>query len=185
MTRTELVNLLEDYRRRDPSRSECAERMMDLAGQWPRCFSRGFFNPGHFTGSAWVIDPETGMVLLTHHRRLDAWLQLGGHGEGETDIFSIAVREAQEESGLPPGVLSLAAREIFDIDIHRIPPGKGEPSHEHFDLRFLFHADSSAPFAVSDESHDLAWVPLSRLEEYSREESLLRMRDRTPLEIRR
>jgi 8-oxo-dGTP pyrophosphatase MutT (NUDIX family) len=181
MEQTHFQSMLEEYRRSHEGEGPAVERMLDLSMSWPDCFSRHFFAPGHFTGSAWVTDPAAGKVLLTHHRRLDAWLQLGGHGEGETDIRAIALREAEEESGLPAGSISPAAGRIFDIDIHPIPPGKGEPAHEHFDLRFHFYADSRLPLTVSDESHDLAWVELDRLEDYTREESLLRMRRKLPI----
>ncbi len=171
------IALLDDYRSRFPGRAELVDEMSDLSSHWPQCFSRKHFSPGHFTGSAWVTDPQRRMVLLTHHRRLDRWLQLGGHGENETDIRHIALREALEESGLDRSAVSLADEGIFDIDIHNIPPGKGEPAHKHFDIRFRFFADSSLATSVSEESHDLAWVALDSLESYSKEQSMLRMRD--------
>lgn len=77
-------------------------------------------------------------VLLTHHRKLGAWFQLGGHADGESDVSKVALQEALEESGLQD--LELVGEHIFDIDIHLIPARKGDPDHYHFDVRFLVRA---------------------------------------------
>src|SRR5829696_373483 len=95
--------------------------------------------PGHLTGSAWIVSPERARTLLTHHHKLDKWLQLGGHADGERDLLAAALREAREESGLIH--IRAVAPEIFDVDRHWIPPRKTEPGHYHYDLRFLFEAD--------------------------------------------
>ncbi len=76
----------------------------------------------------------TRRVLLHHHRRLDAWLQMGGHDEGESDPRATARREGAEESGLSDLVLLSPA--ILDVDVHPIPAGKGEPPHLHHDVRY-------------------------------------------------
>lgn len=109
---------------------------------------------GHFTGSAWLVSGDGRRTLLTHHRKLDRWLQPGGHADGEEDLAAVALREAQEESGLRDLVVEPA---IFDIDRHCIPEHKGVPGHWHFDVRFVVRATGDETFAVSDESHALAW----------------------------
>ena len=79
---------------------------------------------GHFTGSAWLVSGDGARVLLTHHRKLGRWLQLGGHADGDTDLRRVALREAEEESGLH----GLAVESgIFDLDRHRIPARGDEP----------------------------------------------------------
>lgn len=146
----------------------------------PRCFERGLAEPGHVTGSAWIVDPTGTAVLLTHHRKLDLWIQLGGHADGEADVLEVARREGLEESGLATlEVLSLAAAEDgsplpFDIDIHLIPARRDEPAHLHFDVRYAFRAPDRA-VASSEESHALAWVPLADLAAYTRDVSVHRM----------
>ena len=55
---------------------------------------------GHLTGSAWIVDASRTRTLLTHHRKLDKWLQLGGHADGDPDLLAVALREGREESGL-------------------------------------------------------------------------------------
>lgn len=128
---------------------------------------------GHLTGSAWILDEGRTHALLTHHRKLDLWVQLGGHTEGDADMLSAAWREAREESGLPDVVP--AAESIFDVDIHAIPARREEPAHFHYDIRYLFTADRRKPLTVSNESKSLAWAPLADISNYTQEESVLRM----------
>lgn len=112
---------------------------------------------GHFTGSAWLVSADGRRVLLTHHRKLDRWLQLGGHADGDGDLARVALREAEEESGLA-GLRVEGG--IFDLDRHRIPARAGEPEHWHYDVRYVVRANADERFAVSDESHALAWRPV-------------------------
>jgi 8-oxo-dGTP pyrophosphatase MutT (NUDIX family) len=115
---------------------------------------------GHMTGSAWLVSADGGRVLLTHHRKLDRWLQLGGHADGDPDLARVALREAEEESGLP----GLAVEGgIFDLDRHAIPARGDEPEHWHYDVRYVVRAGDSEAFAVSDESHALAWKDIGEL----------------------
>ena len=103
--------------------------------------------PGHLTGSAWIVSPDRKRTLLTHHHKLDKWLQLGGHADGETDLLAVALREAREESGLTR--LRAVSAEIFDCDRHLIPARGTEPAHYHHDVRFLLEADRDEPLAMS------------------------------------
>jgi 8-oxo-dGTP pyrophosphatase MutT (NUDIX family) len=128
---------------------------------------------GHLTASAWIVDAARTCTLLTHHRKLDRWLQLGGHVDGEADLAAAALREAHEESGLTR--LRLLSPEIFDVDRHPIPARGDEPGHWHYDVRFLIEADAAEPLRVSDESHDLAWVTLEDVAGLNPSESLVRM----------
>jgi 8-oxo-dGTP pyrophosphatase MutT (NUDIX family) len=129
--------------------------------------------PGHLTGSAWVVDASRTRTLLTHHRKLDKWLQLGGHADGDPDLTAVAFREATEESGLSR--LRLVSADLFDVDRHWIPPRKTDPGHYHYDLRFVIEADSGEPLTVTSESKDLAWVDIASVATLNPEESMLRM----------
>jgi 8-oxo-dGTP pyrophosphatase MutT (NUDIX family) len=101
----------------------------------------------------------TRRVLLHHHRRLDRWLQMGGHDDGERDAAATALREAQEESGLTD--LTFLVPGILDLDVHAIPAGKGEPPHLHHDVRYA--VATTTPEAIrrdASESLDLRWFSL-------------------------
>jgi 8-oxo-dGTP pyrophosphatase MutT (NUDIX family) len=116
--------------------------------------------PGHFTGSAWLVNAVGTHVLLTHHRKLQRWLQLGGHADGDADLRAVALREAEEESGLTDLHVEDA---IFDLDAHEIPARGADPAHIHWDVRFVVHARGSEQFAISEESLALAWVEIATL----------------------
>jgi 8-oxo-dGTP pyrophosphatase MutT (NUDIX family) len=121
--------------------------------------------PLHFTASALVVHPESKRVLLRWHQRLRAWLQVGGHGDpGESDPLQIALREAREETGLTDLVPWPDAAVRHAVVCH-IPPGQGEPEHEHADLRFFMATGS--PGAARPENPDapLRWVTLNEARE--------------------
>lgn len=171
MHRRQLLDLLYAYAERRPEEQETVSRFLEFVRGHPRCFERDLW-AGHVTGSAWLLDGMRQRVLLTHHRKLGRWLQLGGHSDGDPDPLRVAIREAEEESGLMVEPLS---RGIFDLDIHRIPARRQDPAHYHFDVRFALQVVGSEDFAVSGESLDLAWVPVTKLHRYTDEASMLRM----------
>lgn len=171
MHRNKILALFESYARRHPDESAVVERITSFVNAHPECFSRDLAI-GHITGSAWVMDTKGTRVLLTHHKKLNIWVQLGGHADGDPEIDRVAHREAVEESGLRE--LHLLSNELFDIDIHQIPARGNEAAHDHYDCRFLFRA-ADDDYVVSDESHDLSWVELGSMQNVSEEESILRM----------
>ncbi len=109
---------------------------------------------GHFTGSCWLVSADGARVLLMHHRKLDRWLQPGGHADGGRDLAGVALREAQEETGVAE--LHVEGG-IFDIDRHRIPARASEPGHWHYDVRYVIRAGEDERFTINPESHALAW----------------------------
>ncbi|ALN81337.1 NUDIX hydrolase [Lysobacter antibioticus] len=128
---------------------------------------------GHFTGGAWLIDRPGRRVLLTHHRKLERWLQLGGHADGDRDLAQVALREAEEESGLTG--LSLEPG-LFDLDRHWIPERREVPGHWHYDLRYVVRASDNEDYVISEESLDLAWREIAELlDDPGSDESMRRM----------
>ena len=172
MHRKKLLALLARYREKHPREEETVSRFVEFVSEHPDCFERSLLQ-GHITGSAWVVDKSRTRVLLTHHRRMNKWVQLGGHTDGHHDVLETALREAEEESGIP-GLEPLSG-DIFDIDVHLIPARGDEPAHYHYDVRFAVTTTGSEDYTVSEESHDLAWVEVENLSDYTTEESMLRM----------
>ena len=139
-----------------------------------KCFERSL-ESGHVTGSAWLVDPSGERVLLTHHKKLNKWMQLGGHSDGEANSLDVAIKEAREESGIED--IEPLSQEIFDIDIHKIPATASEPEHYHYDVRYILQARHDQ-FEVSDESHDLRWVHFDEMESMELEPSVMKMAKR-------
>jgi hypothetical protein len=115
MQRKHLMKLLHEYASRYPEEAQCLERFRSFIRQNPQCFERTL-TIGHITGSAWVVNKGGSRALLTHHKKLNQWLQVGGHADGNADVLAVALREAQEESGI--ATLRPLSKRIFDIDIH-------------------------------------------------------------------
>ncbi|MFE2096563.1 NUDIX hydrolase [Streptomyces sp. NPDC059468] len=136
-------------------------------GMWKACHA------GHITASALVIDPEHGRVLLTLHRKLRMWLQMGGHCEpGDASLAAAALREATEESGIAG--LTLLSGGPVRLDRHPIPP----PCHWHFDVQYAALAPGDAEHAVSDESLDVRWFAYGEVADVA-DESVVRLLDAT------
>jgi 8-oxo-dGTP pyrophosphatase MutT (NUDIX family) len=155
-----LADQLQDYLRRWPAEYETVQVFLALLDDPLDPFLRERL-AGHFTSGVWLVSADGAQVLMTHHRKLERWLQLGGHADGDTDMARVALKEAQEESGLPG--LSVEGDAIFDLDRHWIPERKDVPGHWHYDVRYVVRAGTDERYAVSDESHDLAWRPIAEL----------------------
>lgn len=149
-----LASQLQAYRERWPDQAALAGEFLALLGDPADPFVRGRLQ-GHFTGSAWVVSADGQRTLLTHHAKLDRWLQPGGHADGDRDLAAVALKEAQEETGVPG--LVVEAETIFDLDRHWIPERPGIPGHWHHDVRYVVRAGADERFVVSAESHALAW----------------------------
>ena len=161
---------LESYASRISDRSFC--ELFLAFHEVPDCYLRSNLD-GHFTGSAWLVSADGQRVLLTHHRKLGRWFQLGGHADGDADLSRVALHEAEEESGLT----DLAVEsEIFDLDRHWIPERNEVPGHWHYDVRFVVRVTGGEDFVVSEESLALAWRDIAGIAaDPEAEESLRRM----------
>lgn len=174
---TELLDDVRAHRPLDERERAMRDRLAAfLEEHGLRSFERSL-GPGHVTASAWIVDPERTQAVLLHHRKLERWLQVGGHVDGDPDVRRAALREAREESGLR--TLRLIAEPIYDIDVHRIPARGFEPEHDHYDLRFALEADPREPLVRNEESHDVRWIALSDLETYAIDDSVRRLAAKT------
>jgi ADP-ribose pyrophosphatase YjhB (NUDIX family) len=177
--RAHLIDLLTDYRRRFPGEAETVARIRALVDEHDDCMLRSCA-PGHVTASAWILDANRERFLLTHHRKLERWLQVGGHVDGERPDRG-CLREAVEESGIEGlrfvgPTLGDGSPAPFDLDVHAIPARRDEPAHEHHDFRYLLVAPLDAVARASErESHGVAWFGDEDAERLLGEESLARM----------
>jgi len=158
-TDTVLAQALSGHARRWPDEAATVALFQELLAGPQDPFRRERL-AGHFTASCWLVSRDGNRVLLTHHRKLGLWLQLGGHADGERDLSIAALREAEEESGLPDLCVE---PEIFDLDRHWIPEHRRVPAHWHYDVRYVVWAGSNEAYTVSAESLDLAWREIAEL----------------------
>lgn len=172
MDKQTMLRLLAAHQSADAHEEAMRQQIAEFVQAHELFYSRSLI-VGHLTGSAWIVDEDFSHALLTHHQKLNLWVQLGGHVEDDPDMFSAAWREAREESGLTS--VQPLSEKIFDVDVHAIPANSRESAHFHYDIRFLFKADRNAPLIVTSESKDLAWIPLEKIHQLTAEESVLRM----------
>lgn len=176
MSRLNLIQSLKEYQSRYPEEKNTVHDFISFIDHFPLCFDRAL-QTGHVTGSAWIINRFATHCLLVYHKKLQRWLQPGGHADGIPDVYQVAFREAREETGLKD--LSPISESFFDIDIHTIPSRPGEPAHAHYDIRYLFRADKDELLILSKESLDLQWIPLEQLDELTESnQSILRMAEK-------
>ncbi|MCF3180310.1 MULTISPECIES: NUDIX hydrolase [unclassified Streptomyces] len=152
------VLVLKDYEGRDEQQRGLRDVYLEHLAEHPD----GMYKPcqaGHVTGSALVIDPVGGRVLLTLHKKLGLWLQMGGHCEpGDSTLAGAALREAVEESGIPSGLTLLEGGPVR-LDKHPIPA----PCNWHLDVQYAALAPAGATAEISDESLDLRWFPYAEV----------------------
>ncbi|GAB3936262.1 NUDIX hydrolase [Larkinella terrae] len=172
MHRQPLISLLLNHHPADEEERQMLEQTIQFVNHHPDCFERSLLI-GHVTGSAWIVSPDRQKVVLLHHYKLDRWLQPGGHADGNPDILAVALREAEEETGLQG--IKPVSKKIFDVDVHTIPARGTEPEHQHYDIRFLFEADSHQPFIQSPETNEVRWVDFDEIEKIVSEKSIIRM----------
>ena len=148
------------------------EAMLRLL-ETPKPFDRNQFEPGHFTGSAFVLSPDLNSMLLIFHEKLKLWLQPGGHVDpADPSMLAAAARELAEETGVTQPLMHPKVEGPLAIDIHEIPARKAEPEHLHFDIRYLFIAPNTHIQAASD-ALDARWVQFDAIGSLQTDESVL------------
>jgi 8-oxo-dGTP pyrophosphatase MutT (NUDIX family) len=161
--------LLRDYE--PDSAAEAAEvtRLAALAAAadpWSRATAL------HFTASAVIVHPASGEVLLRWHERQQAWLQVGGHADpGECDPLAIALREAREETGLTD-LAPWPSASLRHVVIVSVPAGRGEPAHEHADLRFVLATGSPQDVRAENPDAPLRWLTAGAAMQATTEDNL-------------
>lgn len=156
----ELAEVLESYVPRSDQEAADLARLRELSSQ-PEVWARTA--PVHATGSALIVHPPSGRVLLRWHARMQAWLQVGGHADpGETSPLAVALREAHEETGLGELQAWPNPRQpsVIQIVIVPVPAGRGEPAHHHADVRYLLSTDRPEDATPESPGARLRWLPL-------------------------
>jgi 8-oxo-dGTP pyrophosphatase MutT (NUDIX family) len=175
MDKNNLINMLNEYHPSAPEEIKAKETMLAFIKTHDDCFERSLAI-GHITASAWLVNKEQTHALLMHHTKLDRWFQLGGHCDGDPDVLGVAIKEAQEESGITH--IAPLSDTIFDIDIHLIPANSKEKEHYHYDVRFLLQVTSDEELVQNGESKELRWIGKNRDELPTNEVSVARMFDK-------
>ena len=175
MQRDTVLALLAAYTPCDERDAQQCARIREFIQAHENCFERSLLK-GHITGSSWLVNDSRDRVLLMHHRKLDRWMQLGGHADGDSDVLRVALKEAIEESGID-GIVALSPA-IFDVDVHEIPARGEVPAHLHYDIRFALVAPAGAKFQINSEAKELTWVAFGDIEKFTSDESIIRMREK-------
>lgn len=166
-----LADVLRAYRPADALEARDLARLTELVriadDPWVRSA------PLHATASALIVHPDSRHVLLRWHQRQQAWLQVGGHGDpGEDDPIGIALREAAEETGLRD-LKPWPTAELRHVVIVPVPAGKGEPAHEHGDLRFVLATSTPEQIVAEQPDAPLRWLPADRVADATTEANLV------------
>src|ERR1700679_2824199 len=148
--------MLETYQPEGEAETADVARVRALLERSPDPYPRAL--PLHLAGSALVIHTGSGRVLLRWHQRQQAWLQVGGHGDpGESEPLAIALREGEEETGLGD-LVPWPDAQLRHLAIVAVPAGRGEPAHEHADLRYFMATGTPDGVRPEHENAPLRWL---------------------------
>ena len=129
----------------------------------------------HFTASNWIVNKEHTKVLMIYHNIYKSWAWTGGHADGMSDLAAVALKEAQEETGLQHLKMisdGIYAIQILTVDSH-VKKGKFVPSHLHLDCCFLIEADETEPIRIKeDENSAIGWIDISQATVVTNEEKM-------------
>jgi 8-oxo-dGTP pyrophosphatase MutT (NUDIX family) len=158
----------------DGQEARAMSAMLDALAGEPDPFDRATY-PAHVTGSALVLASDADAALLVWHRKLQRWLQPGGHVHADdASTLATAMREAREETGIEAFEAPEGGR-ILDLDAHEIPARGAEPAHVHLDVRYLLTTSRLTPVAHdAAEVEAAAWFERAALDALDLDASLRR-----------
>lgn len=134
----------------------------------------------HLTSSGVIVNRERTKMLMIHHNIYNTWTWTGGHCDGEEDLLKLALREANEETGLhscvPLG--GIGSIDILIVQSH-IKRGKYVNAHLHLNVAYVFEADEHEALILNeDETSGLKWVPIEEVRQHSGEEEIIYVYDK-------
>ncbi len=140
---TDYLELLENYRPGDPREEADRALMLDCCRRYgPMILTREAL-AAHITSSAFVMSPDREWVLMAWHNIYRSWAWTGGHADGERDLLAVALREAQEETGvqnLIPLRETPLSMEALTVCQHQ-KRGREVSAHLHLNFSFLLLRD--------------------------------------------
>ena len=172
MSSTELgqINLLKELKSYEPfddtEKIELA-RFINFLENTKNVYSRNNL-VGHLTSSSWIVNNDKSKVFLIRHNIYNCWAPLGSHADNETNLSYVAIKEAQEESGMQN--IKLLDKKILDISVMSVPEHiknkKVVPAHFHFDVRYLLEANEDEEIKISErEVSDGRWFKINEIED--------------------
>lgn len=130
----------------------------------------------HITSSGYVVNKKRDKVLMIYHKIYNSWAWTGGHADGEADLLHVAIKEAQEETGIEN--VKAVTENIFSIDVlnvnGHIKRGEYVSCHLHLNVTYLLEADEDDKLVINEEETEgVKWLPIDKLEEYCSEEYMI------------
>ena len=164
----QLILSLQDHITAFPEDREATEKVIGWIEQYQEFAFVKENLLGHITGSLFIVNPSRTKILLMFHKKLQMWIQFGGHADGKVDIRNVAVREFHEESWVMPE--PLLVWNIFHVDVHDVPEYKDKPKHIHLDIRYLWVVSDDVTLMHQEaEVEDIRWFDLDEVQNYNDE----------------
>ncbi|MEG0306981.1 MAG: NUDIX hydrolase [Clostridium sp.] len=132
----------------------------------------------HITSSGYIVNKDRTKVLMIHHNIYKTWAWTGGHADGESDLLYVALKEAEEETGvknIKPVTRNILSLDVLGVNGH-VKKGNYVSSHLHLSVAYLLEADESEKLKIKeDENSGVKWLPINSLHEYSNEPHIVGM----------
>lgn len=129
----------------------------------------------HMTASSVIINEEKTKMLMIHHKIYDTWTWQGGHTDGEGDLLKVALKEAEEETGIREyRILEDEGGLIRKLDILTVKAhmknGKPVSAHLHLNAAFLLEAKEEDVLLLNkEETNGIRWVLFNEIDSFAME----------------
>ena len=167
----DIIKQIEDYKPYNSQEEKDKEVFLKYLKTFDNYLSREN-EYGHMTSSAFVLNKERTKIIMIHHNLYNSWGWMGGHADGDSDLLHVAIKEAQEESGLKN--IKAISEDILILDtlsvLGHTKKGKYVPAHVHLSVAFALEADENNSLHIKeDENSGVKWVPIDQMVKLSDE----------------